>query len=185
MKFKEKLEDGRTFIKLKSGEPISGVFRGEVHEFKIHWIDKRSFLCHGFDKCDLCKVHSEDQEKKSKFRFQANFIIKEENGLVAKVFESGPQVYGILRELNKEYPVEKHKVKITKTGEKFSTVYNVMPIKDGEVDAELEKRLILIPLNELGHIQELQPETIDETNEGTVPAMKEAVPPISDEDIPF
>jgi len=40
----QKLEsaDGGSFVKLKDGESLVGVPRGEIHSFRMKWVDNKS-----------------------------------------------------------------------------------------------------------------------------------------------
>lgn len=169
MKFRPKSEDTRNFVKLKDGESIVGVFRGELYEFKKHWADNRSTLCEGVESCVLCKAG-----QKPTFRFRANFLVKEgKDEYVAKVLEQGWTFYGLLRTLNEgDYDLEKYVMKITRNGTGLTTSYSVIPAPNGLVSSETEKKLKDVVLNDLGHITEGE-------NEPAEP------PPHGDEDIPF
>lgn len=154
MKFKPKNEDTRNFLKLKAGETVTGIFRGELYDFRIHWADNRSTICPGPDTCEICR-----EGNKSKFRFRVNFVVKEGEGYVAKVTEQGWTFYEVLRSLNEgDYPLEKYVMKITRHGERLNTTYTVIPAPSGLVSAELEKKLELVKLNDLGHITDAENE---------------------------
>lgn len=123
MKFDEKIEsEGKAFVKLKDGETIRGVLRGNPFSFRQHWTDNRSLLCPGNEVCDLCK-----QGKKSSFRFRLNFVVKEGETYSPKIFEQGYTVYDYLRDLNEEYDLENTPVKITRKGEGKNTSYVILP----------------------------------------------------------
>jgi hypothetical protein len=155
MKFQSESKDDRNYVKLKSGESVVGVLRGEPFEFRIHWTDSKSSVCPG-DGCAICPI------KKSSFRFRVNFITKEsskenphEFAYVAKVLEMGWNFYDDLRALNEEYdPIENYAIKITRQGEKLSTKYSILPVSNGLITPEKEKEISKVALNNLGHLTE-------------------------------
>lgn len=168
MKFLPKSEDTRNFLKLKDGETLKGVFRGEFNHFRIHWSDSRSVLCTGKEACDLCM-----KGDKSKFRFRANFIVKDGEAYVAKVIEQGWNFYETLRALNEgDYELEKYVMKITRNGTGLHTSYAAIPAPNGLVNTQMEAVLSKVQLNNLGHITESEVEPID-------------APPADLSDIPF
>lgn len=153
MQFK-KLSDGgsKNYLKLKDGESVTGIFRGEPYDFRTHWGNGRSTVCTGAA-CPECKAGG-----KSSFRFRINFITSENGALVAKVFEQGKSVYSALGSLHSTgYDLTKTKVSITRHGSgKNDTQYNVLPLPPpkGVVDKTLEAQLEKIKLNDLSDTQE-------------------------------
>lgn len=165
MKFKPKSEDTRNYVKIKSGESVTGAFRGEPFEFRVHWNDNRSSVCPG-DTCDLCTAGS-----KATFKFRVNFIVKSEDGYEAKVLEQGWRFYEDLRTLNEEYsPIENHIFKISRQGEKFQTKYSIFPIPNGNITADKEALISQVGLNDLGHISqtETEPPSIEDSDLGNI-----------------
>lgn len=134
---------GKNYIKLESGQSISGVFRGEPHDFFVHWLDKKSAECSG-DSCQHCK-----NGDRARFRFRINFVTAENGALIAKVFESNGAVYDQLKALNDECDLEWTKVKITRQGQGQQTNYYVMPLPKQEWKPETEKQINEIKLNDL------------------------------------
>lgn len=176
MKFLQPSEDSRNFLKLKAGESIQGVFRGEIYDFRIHWADSRSSVCAGKDICELCKSGN-----KSSFRFRVNFVTKEATGYVAKLIEQGWNFYGDMRSLNEGgYELEKFVVKITRQGEGLHTKYTILPLPNGLLTASSEALISKVTLNNLAHIAEIEaiPETVE--NPLATPKVPETY-----EDIPF
>ena len=155
MKFKAKSEDTRNFIKLKSGESVTGVFRGDPYEFRIHWLtdESRATLCSQKKDCELCKI------KKSSFRFRVNFIVPEGNLFVAKVLEQGWISFQALMKLQESgYDLEKQIIQISRQGSGLSTTYSIIPSPKGIVTPQQQKALEGVKLNELGHITEAETE---------------------------
>ena len=174
LNFKAKSEETRNFLKLKSGESIQGVFRGDPYDFRIHWLQKeqRSVLCEGKDKCPVCKLG-----EKSSFRFRINFITRDGEGYVAKVFEQGWQSYQALINLQESgYDLEKQIMMISRQGTGLNTAYSIIPSPKGLLTPEHQAKMRDVKLNELGHITEAETEPPTAVNEP---------PHHTDEDIPF
>lgn len=159
MKFKEDLSgsgSGLPFLKMKSGQSIEGVFRGDPYDFKVHWTDNHSVLCVGYDKCEHCK-----KGDKPRFRFRLNFIMKENGINVAKVFEQGWETYQILRALHQgDYNLERHIMKVTRTGDGKDTKYTVLPKPNGLLNEAAEIAISKVQLHLLTHEQEAESESI-------------------------
>lgn len=118
------------YVKLKSGDSIRGVFRGEPHVFYSHWKDGRPYACEGRDICGKCAVGD-----KTSFRFKINFIVKENETYVTKVWEQGWTVFLDLKALNEGgYDLEKFLMKISRTGSTMNdTKYSVVPVPNGQL----------------------------------------------------
>lgn len=171
MKFKVSTEDKRDYFKLKNGQTVKGIFRGELYEFKQHWKDKKSVLCPETEACELCKLGD-----KPKFRFRVNFIVRDENGAyIAKVMEQGWNFYKTLRNTNESYDLEKNVLQITRHGDDIHTTYAVLPVPNGAVTDKLEAELKALTLNDLSHSI-----TADSNEEA-----EEQPPYPTDSDIPF
>lgn len=149
MKFREKSTGGKNFLKLKSGESIRGVFRGDIYEFRQHWDiqTKRSILCLAPDICPKCQAG-----EKSTFRFRLNFVTKENETFVAKVFEQGWGTYECLKSLHEgDYNLETYLMKITRHGELTQTTYSIIPVANGALTKEQEEKISQVKLNDLSH----------------------------------
>ncbi len=106
--------DKLPFVKIKDGEKIIGVFKGEAHEFGLIW---------------ETKSHVPIGTAKSSFRFRLNFITKEGASYVAKCLEQGATVYNMLKDLNESYPLEETVVEIKRSGStKDDTRYSILPL---------------------------------------------------------
>lgn len=177
MKFRAKSEDTRNFIKLKGGESVTGVFRGDPYDFRIHWLQKeqRSVLCEGKEKCPVCELGN-----KSSFRFRVNFIVKEGEAYVAKVLEQGWTSYQALMNLQESgYDLEKQIMVITRQGTGLNTSYSFIPSPKGLATPDSLKQIAAVKLNDLGHVTEAE----KEPPEGPHSVHEDPGP--SDEDIPF
>jgi hypothetical protein len=143
--------DSGLFIKLKAGEKVQGVFRGDPHIFKQHWVDNRSSKCAG-EGCEICERAKTNDKLKAKFRFYINFIVKIDGVLHAKIFEQSFGTFKDLKTLHESgYDLEQTLVSITRNGSGTDTRYLVLPVKDnGGLKADGFKKVHAVPLNELG-----------------------------------
>lgn len=138
MKFTEDPQtnnSGGLFIKLKDGESVTGIFRGEPKVFYVQWNNGKSSEC------------SKGAEG-AKFRFRINIVVNEDKKYVAKILEQGALVYSDLKALNEEYPLEETLVKITRNGTGTDTTYTVMPMR-AQPDSKTLSAIALVELNSL------------------------------------
>ncbi len=146
MKFESVASDNSIFVKLKDGQKITGVFRGEVFTFRDHWTSGKSQRCTGTDDCVQC-----EKGKAAKFRFHLNFLTVENGDWVAKIFGGGKKIYQMLKGLHEsDYDLEKTIVSIIRHGStKDDTTYTILPIKDNQVTPEREAILSKVKLLDL------------------------------------
>lgn len=138
MKFRDEVPgtSDQSFLKLKDGESVAGVFRGELYDFFAAWNNKVSSVV-------------PEGAPGAKFRFRINFITKGPAGYVAKVLEQGSTVYRDLKTLHEEYDLEQTVVKITRHGSTMNdTSYSLMPLRT-PVTEEVKN----VPLLDLRHKQ--------------------------------
>jgi hypothetical protein len=156
--FEPRETGSKNFLDLKKAGAIQrGVFAGEVFKFKQHWsqTQKKGTICPGFEKCETCaKVTDEmsDEEKKKywpSFRFRVNFIINENGAYTAKIFEQGATVYDTIVPLGQDYDLRKHLFKITRHGSGKDTTYSIVPVPNGQLDAEKLKQISEVTLQSL------------------------------------
>lgn len=132
------------FLKINDGESKIGVLAGELHEFFQFW-NKAT------NKSELvAKDHP-----LAKARFRANFIVKEEGELRAKIFEFGMTVYDQLATLSEDYDLTKTALKISRRGLKTDTIWMITPAKDQPTAAQL-KAIQAVNLNILEHREATQ-----------------------------
>lgn len=126
------------FLKIKDGEKVFGVFRGNIHEFYQIWEGKKIVP---------------PGTKGASFRFRVNFITKEGASYVAKVMEQGAVIYDMLKDLNESYPLEETVVEIKRTGAtKDDTRYSILPLHPSKQPGEAAWKIISqVPLNVLEH----------------------------------
>lgn len=115
-------------IRLKSGESVTGVLRGDPYTFE-----------HAFKPGD-----------KPKFRFKLNIIVPDQGNLTAKVIEGGWKLYNQLADAHKAgWDLEKSYTKISRQGSTVNdTVYSatVMPTP---VSAETLAKVANVRLHKL------------------------------------
>lgn len=116
MKFRDDIDAGGPshYIKLKDKETVAGIPRGEPYECYVLWENK-------------VKSEVPAGTPGAKFNFKINMIVKEGSGYVAKVLESGAQIYKQLAALSKEWELEETVVIIGRDGTGLETEYTVMP----------------------------------------------------------
>ena len=144
MKFTKEPKTGEAgagdFLKLKDGEFISGVFRGEPHEFysKYNANNNTSFLV-------------DENSPGARFRFRVNFVTrdKETKDFKCLIWEQGATVYNLLKELNEEYGLEKTVVKIKRKGEKLDTEYLIIPDGKANFNDVVKKAVEQVELQDL------------------------------------
>jgi hypothetical protein len=125
---------GEKFLKIKAGESVNGIFRGEIHHYFIKWVEGKS-------------VQVSSDEPGAKIRFEANFVTMVDGRFVAKVFGFSQTVYNLLAEVNNEYDLEKTKVKISRRGEKLETEYSILPLLKEPIPPQIMKQIEAVTLN--------------------------------------
>lgn len=173
MEFKTGKSNSQNLLKLKAGESVKGVFRGDPYEFKQHWEGGKPTLCLGLGMCPKC----ETGENKALFRFHINIIVKENGESVAKVWEQGWTVFLALKALHEGgYDLEKYLMKISRTGStKNDTVYSIVPVPNGLLSPVQLKELDSVKLIDLA---------TGEKKEELKPSKGRPVEPLEDE-VPF
>lgn len=147
--------DSKNYLRLKDKDSVKGLFVGEPYEFRKHWVGNKTAACSEDTLCAHCAAGL-----KSSFGFRVNFLIKENETYVSKVFEQSWTTYEAMRNLNQEYDLEKHLVKISRSGSgPTDTAYSIIPVPNGLVTPELAKKLMLVPLQDIKHKDE--PERIE------------------------
>lgn len=147
MKFRklELQENSGKFLRIKSGESIKGVFRGEIYEFMIKWENNKS---HVVENLDLTKNN----------RFKLNFVVFEEGRFIAKIWEFSQTVYNTLSSIAEEYPLEKTKVKITRQGVGTETTYHILPLLNEPLGPQALSQIEAVELAFLGTQKKPEPE---------------------------
>jgi hypothetical protein len=126
MKFRKDLPESQTagtYLKLKDQESVTGIFRGNTHEFFSVWENKKAIIV-------------PEGTPGAKFRFRVNFVVKDGTTYVPRIFEQGQTVYEIMAELHEEYNLEQTVVKITRKGTELDTTYTLLPLLKHEISQE-------------------------------------------------
>lgn len=145
---------GNNFIKLKDGESVKGVFRGDLHHFHQHWEGNKALRCLGKETCPSCK-----EGKKALFRFRLNLVVNENGAYTAKIFEQGWTVHEALRALHEgDYNLEQHLMKITRYGTGTDTSYAIIPVPNGSLTEDKIKAIAAVPLHSLDGSQKEEQE---------------------------
>lgn len=146
-------------LSLKDGESARGVFRGDPHPFRQHWINNQSSFCPGKGgDCPLCASGD-----KSAFRFRINFVFQENGAWVAKVWEQGWKTYADLKSLHEsDYDLEKTVVKVSRRGSgKNDTSYSILPVPNGVLNAADIKAVAAVSLHDLSPREKSEAEEDD------------------------
>jgi len=133
----EREPTGGNFLKIGDGKSIIGVFRGDPYIYYQVFENGRYQV-----------VPSTDAN--GKFAFKINFIIKDGDALVSKIFQGNYYDYQALMDLHEEFDLEKIYVQISQTGERQSKRMSYMPKTKQKPD---EKKLASVTLVEFGQKQ--------------------------------
>jgi hypothetical protein len=133
------------FLNLNDQEEATGIFSGEIYTFKRHWLNNRGMECTGAG-CPTC---ASDPENRPSFRFRVNFITLKNGQWVAKIFESGGELYDLLVSLDKKFNLSKVLTDITRRGLKQNTKYDILPRIDQPVSQEMEAKIKAVSLLQL------------------------------------
>lgn len=165
MKF-NKLEevDGGKYLKLKDGESVVGVPRGEIYSFKLKWENGKSV------------VLGEPNPAKHN-RFAMNFVVKSDAGYQAKTWEYGITLYNTLSEFASEMDLTKTKIKVTRKGTGTDTVYVLVPL--GQIETNSLNEIESLKLNILDKKPSNGPSHLEN------PWAKDPNPVDDEMDIPF
>lgn len=131
---RDKVYDGPSnYLKLRDGESVIGILRGEMHSFRVKWENGSS-----------TKLDEPDRNRHN--RWKVNIVVKEGSGLVVKVFEYGVDLYDqfadiqeALKETGKD--ISQIKLRISRRGTAMNTKYLVMPRSDDPISPSLMKEL--------------------------------------------
>lgn len=172
MKF-NKLADSApgAYLKLKDGESITIIPRGEIFSFRIRWEGGKA-------------QEIPENDPKRHNRFKLNAFVSEGGTFVPKIWEIGIMVYNTLAEFATEMDITKSKIKVTRKGSGTDTVYVLVPL--GPVDAKSLSVIESIPLNILASksVGSPYPKT-EKAWEETPPKWTTEEAPYEDSDIPF
>jgi hypothetical protein len=125
------------FLRIKDGEQVTGILRGKTYQFYQS----------GFGAASKVVGPGEGKE-----RFRHNFIVKEGDQYVAKIWEFGPKIYDALSALEASgWELETTLLTISRVGStKENTRYTVTPQKKEPTPAAM-KEIDKLTLNVLEH----------------------------------
>lgn len=121
----------KTFLKVGDGNSVVGVFKGDPETFYRIYEDGKYKIV---PKSDV----------NGKFTFQMNVIIRENEELVAKLFQGNWHNLEDLKALHKEYNLEETCIKISQTGERQSKRISFMPMIKQKPDQDEIKKIKLL-----------------------------------------
>lgn len=168
MKFPKRQNGGHdgpsNYLKVRDGESVTGILSGKIH----------IYYQNGFGPTAQIVGPGEGKQ-----RFRHNFVVKDGDQYVVKVWEFGPKIYDQLAALDENgWELEKTLLTISRTGStKENTKYTVTPNKKEPTPAAL-KEIAKLNLNHLepkGFPSEL----------AKAPADVPDVPNFDEEEIPF
>lgn len=142
---------GKHIVKVEDGKSVVGTFRGELVRFYSHWFNGRGSICQGRETCQLCNGENEEA-RKATGRFRINFIVRDQMGkLTPMILEGGRRVFDQLAQINRDIPLEKAWVRVSRTGSKQNTQYmlQVVPGDGGIVKPNDEKEILKVRLHDL------------------------------------
>lgn len=134
MQFKKNVsqDGGKNYLKLKDGESVNVIFRGEIFDYLARY--------------ENGKYVPNDS---GSFRFRINAIVKEGTVYVAKIFENGVGVYQQLADLHSEYDLTNTVCKLTRRGSGTDTTYSVLPMLKTPITPDVAKLLSTLKLHDL------------------------------------
>lgn len=124
------------YLKLKDGESINGIFRGEIFEHFVKWEAGKS-------------IDVGPDDPGAKIRFKLNFVTMIDGAFKAKIWDFPQAVYNQLGDLHEEYPLETTKLKISRRGTGTDTVYSILPLLKEPIPPSIMKQIEAVPLNML------------------------------------
>lgn len=124
------------YLRIKDGESVTGILRGELYKYYQT----------GFGPTAQVVGPGEGKE-----RFKANFVVKEDEKFVAKLWEFGPKIYDMLAALHESgWKLDNTLLTISRVGStKENTKYTVSPMKK-EPTAAAMKEIEKLEMNSLG-----------------------------------
>lgn len=165
MKFPKRQGSGHdglsNYLKIKDGESVTGILAGKIH----------IYYQNGFG--PTAEIVGPGEGKQ---RFRHNFVVKENDQYVAKVWEFGPKIYDLLAALDETgWELGKTLLTISRTGTtKENTKYTVTPNKKEPTAAALKE------IEKLG-LNALEPKPF----QNEIEKSKNHAPGSDDEDLPF
>ncbi len=121
------------YLRLKDGEAIKIIPRGEIYEFYSVFGTKGEVPAH---------------TQGSRVRYKMNAVVYEDGIFKAKILEYGPSVYDQLAEINKICDVTKTKIRFSRKGSgKADTQYMLLPLVNEPISSVVMQQIEAVKLN--------------------------------------
>lgn len=134
---RDKVYDGPSnYLKLKDGESVIGILRGEMHSFRMKWEGGQS-------------IKLDEPDKSRHNRWKVNIAIEEGSDLVVKVFEYGVDLYdqfADIQDASKSKDITRFKIRISRRGTAMNTKYMAIPVVDDPISPSLRGKLEQVKL---------------------------------------
>lgn len=155
---------GKDYLQVKDGKSVVGVFRGEVYEFWQVWPDggEKQVFDHAVPGASS--------------RFKINFVTREGDKSVAKIWEFGIRIYNNLADLSQDCDLETTKIRISRRGSKTATQWTLSPVVKEPLSIGHIKAIEAVPLHILGKGATAQTDSTFEGDDSPMP---------SADDLPF
>jgi hypothetical protein len=141
--------DGNLFLRLKDGDSVKVILRGNPSEFFTLWQNGKS-------------SPAPEGTKGASFRFRINAIVTENDKYVVKIWEQGTRVYNALKALSEDYDLNKTVLRVSRSGSsKDDTQYSIVPLPGG-VDSQAERAIGSLKLHELEVKSQVEPTPFDQ-----------------------
>lgn len=113
-----------TIIKMKGGQDIEGVFRGDPVMDRKHFIDQKPNECIGLPNCPLCAAGH-----KASVKFYLNMAVKTSSGYSMRVMGFSPGKFTQLNSIRSKIktPFERTSFSVSREGEGLDTDYIIIP----------------------------------------------------------
>lgn len=112
-------ESAGKYLKIKDGQAITAVLRGEIYTYFNKWDNGKSTIVI-------------EGTPGAKTRFSVNAVVFEDGVFKSRIWDFGKPVYEQLAEINEMYALDMTKIKIKRTGTGLDTTYMIMPLLKDE-----------------------------------------------------
>ncbi len=154
------------YLKLKDGESVNIILRGNVHRF---------FSIFGV------KGEVSREMPGAKLRYKVNAIVSIEGKFEAKILEYGKMINDEFYKCSQVCDVTKTKLKLSCRGKGLKTEYFAMPIVNEPIPPAVMKQIEAVPLNML----DTKP-PVNKADPGPIESFEDMPMPESDDDtLPF
>jgi hypothetical protein len=161
-----KSNGGGLFLKLKDGDRISVVFKGEPLVTYVHWVSGKYQTCSYDDSCEYCK---KGIQQSARVRF--NVVTAVNGAFVAKIFDAPWSVYEQLQKLSSDgWDIDTSRLIISREGELKETKWFINPAPGGAIQPDLLKQINSVKLHDLRpkseQVEKLEPSEFEGFGDG-------------------